>query len=474
MAAAQSDLDNALEALRKATLSVKRTHEAHQYALERHQEAVVEVERLFKDALSQVEAERDRLTTWNQELDDAQQLIAADQQDELPEEPPVEHEVAPDVDEADSVGKGGRRADFGDDRGRGRGGAQGPHGGRERSRSRDRNRRSGSSEEQVKEKINRLGLDSRCADQVLAFPTEEALEMLSQVTDHIRNPSAFVMNMCKRKQQEATQPLPLRPDDRLNEKIEGMGLDGSCSRVLHQLPINEALYILGQVDEGVRNPSAFVMAKAHAAMKGGGKGAPPPSAAERVDARAHELGLDGSSLRMLAEISPEQGLEILDSISQDVRNPSAFVTAECRKVRDNTHVPHARDNRDYHRGDRDRAPSGRGIERQVHDLAQNLELDESSVNELGGIKVEDAVGILDRLARALPDIRNRSAFVHAEVKKCKLQGFSEQRSSHQPEPSLPRGPPPRQSGGGGTKAIPCRFFAQGRCTKGTDCNFSHV
>lgn len=312
--------------------------------------------------------------------------------------------------------------------------------------------------------------------------------MLSQVTDHIRNPSAFVMNMCKRKQQEATQPPPQRPDDRLNEKIEGMGLDGSCSRVLHQLPTHEAMHILEQVDEGVRNPSAFVMSKAHSALKGQGKGAPPPTAAEKVEQRAHDLGLDGSSLRNLSEISPEQGLEILDSISPDVRNPSAFVTAECRKVRDHTHPP-GRDNRDNYRGGggghgggrsaEPRSNSGGGLERQVHELAMNLELDDHCISDLGSIKVEDAVGILDRLAQALPTIRNRSAFVHAEVNKCK-QAFREpdhqQRRSHQPEQSMSRASMPRgpqSGGGGGTKSIPCRFFAQGRCTKGPDCNFSH-
>lgn len=511
MATAQSDLDNALEALRKSTVSVKRTQEAHQYALEKHQEAVVEVERVLKETHASVEAERDTLANWRQELDEQQALIGDGLlKDELLEELPAENEAAPDVDEAydrpaDVGGKGGwllPSAREGDDRGRhsGRGGGQawsadreGPSSGRERSRSRDRgrDRRGSSTEELVKEKIDRLGLDSRCADQVLAFPTEEALDMLSQVTDHIRNPSAFVMNMCKRKQQEASQPPPQRPDDRLNEKIESMSLDGSCSRVLHQLPVHEAMHILDSVDEGVRNPSAFVMSKAHSAMKGGGKGAPPPTPAERVDTRAAELGLDASSLRMLSEISPEQALEVMDSMGQEVRNPSAFVTAECRKVSSRTQQPRGdnRDNRDYsdysrgggggHSADRGGGGGhgGGGIERQVHDLAQNLELDDHCVSELGGINVEDAVGILDRLARALPDIRNRSAFVHAEVRKCK-QVLSDQRShqpdqrSHQPDQSVARSGTTSGTRGP-TKAVPCRFFAQGRCTKGTDCNFSH-
>merc|ERR1712039_300645 len=113
-----------------------------------------------------------------------------------------------------------------------------------------------------------------------------------------------------------------------------LGLDESAARALRDLPREQAASMLDQVDGNVRNPSAFIMSLTRANKGKGSSRAvvPGPSMDDRIDEHVQRLALDQSAARMITELSPEHALSILDQIGDDVRNPSAFVTAEARKA----------------------------------------------------------------------------------------------------------------------------------------------
>mmetsp|Transcript_84509 Transcript_84509/g.239568 ORF Transcript_84509/g.239568 Transcript_84509/m.239568 type:complete len:107 (+) Transcript_84509:293-613(+) len=103
-----------------------------------------------------------------------------------------------------------------------------------------------------------------------------------------------------------------------------------------------------------------------------------------------------------------------------------------------------------------RAPTPRDLSQQVVHLAKALELDNDCLEALLSISTQEAVMILERLANTASNIRNRSAFVFAEVKKRRQAAPAAPRQSHGP-----------------TKTVPCKFWAEGHCNKGSECRFSH-
>lgn len=306
----------------------------------------------------------------------------------------------------------------------------------------------------VEAAIERLGLDDNATRAIKMFPPEQALNLLDQVGEGVRNPSAFVTTMCNRTMQEGPTARPPPTEfERLEAAINDMGLDESATRVLRELPPDAALNMLSQVDNGVRNPSAFVMSLAHRAMKGGGgmqQQWQGPSLSELVEQHIQRLRLDESATRMLHELSPEHAMDIIDQCGDDVRNPSAFVTAEVRKV--------------LHGGpgrfEQPRQPTPRDLSQQVAHLAKALDLDGDCLDALLSISTQEAVMILERLANTASNIRNRSAFVFAEVKKRQKTGTSQ-------------APPPPVRQHGPTKTVPCKFWAEGRCKNGSECRFAH-
>merc|ERR1719419_1040115 len=135
---------------------------------------------------------------------------------------------------------------------------------------------------------------------------------------------------------------------------------------------------------------------------------------------------------MLHELSPEHALDILDPIGDDVRNPSAFVTAEVRKVLHGGRGPGG--------FEAPRPPTPRDLSHQVAHLAKALELDANCLEALLSISTQEAVMILERLANTASNIRNRSAFVFAEVKKRKQAAASQAPSQpvrHGPTKTVP-------------------------------------
>lgn len=316
--------------------------------------------------------------------------------------------------------------------------------------------------------MTRLGLDENASRHIQQFPPDQALHMLEQVGEGVRNPSAFVTKMCQRALQPLVDQVP-SDSERVEAAIREIGLDDSASRVLRELPAEQALNMIEQVDKSVRNPSAFIMSMAHRTGKSKGGGVPRSAAGfsleDRIQERCKKLGLDPSASRIIQELPPESAWGILEQIGDDVRNPSAFVTAEVRKV-----VPAGgAAGKARHEGaggpSRGAAPT-RDVAQSIDHLAKQLDLDGSCLEALQNISPQDAVQILDRLAQDISTIRNRSAFVFAEVKKRK--------------PAAAAQAPPRNQGGGGAgrggevRAVPCRFFAEGRCKNGPDCRFSHT
>mmetsp|Transcript_28402 Transcript_28402/g.72862 ORF Transcript_28402/g.72862 Transcript_28402/m.72862 type:complete len:543 (+) Transcript_28402:71-1699(+) len=410
---------------------------------------------------------------------------------------------------------------------------------RSRSRSKGRKKVSqsvsgggGAAAEALQDMISRLGLDADASRMLSQFPPEQALEMVSQVNDGVRNPSAFVVKMCQRHLHTGADHMLPSDSDRLESAIRDLSLDDSAARTLRELPQDQAFYILDQVDTNVRNPSAYIMALSRSGgKKGGGKGMnsnTQPSYEDMVRERSNSLKLDNVAVRMLGEIPPVEAWRLLEQIGDDVRNPSAFVTAEVRKVNPGgggvggagagggsgsggggsgggggkggpRHSDRDRDrdrDRDYRERDRSGGGGGGGggaagggaeVSSTIEDLARQLDLDHNCIDAMRGIEPHAAVQILNTLMADLATIRNRSAFVIAEVKK--------RRSSSAPAPISSRscggggigsggggggggGVGGGGGGGGGARGgglanVSCKFFAEGRCKNGADCRFSH-
>eukprot|EP00932_Pfiesteria_piscicida_P007867 SRR837773.18089.p1 GENE.SRR837773.18089~~SRR837773.18089.p1 ORF type:complete len:333 (-),score=66.84 SRR837773.18089:253-1215(-) len=186
---------------------------------------------------------------------------------------------------------------------------------------------SGSAAAQLEEEIARLNLDSNAARLLGQFPPEQALDLIyTQVKDNIRNPSAFLAAACQRLLD--TNRGHASQNDQLEDTIRELGLDESASRILRELPIEQAFYMVDQIDINVRNPSAFIMSLW---KKGAGKGK-SPSLEDLIRERTSALQLDSSAVRMLGELPPPQAWALLEQIGEDVRNPSAVITAEVRKI----------------------------------------------------------------------------------------------------------------------------------------------
>merc|ERR1740129_1160638 len=139
---------------------------------------------------------------------------------------------------------------------------------------------------------------------------------------------------------------------------------------------------------------------------------------------------------MIGEVSSEVALDIMDQIGDDVRNPSAFVMAEVRKYLSGDRKGGGKGHdRGYEKGgyDKGRYDSPRGssqheLSQQVAHLAKALDLDGDCLDALLSISMNESVQILERLANTPSHIRNRSAFVIAEVKKRKQSPSAPPRS----------------------------------------------
>eukprot|EP00928_Gymnodinium_smaydae_P058510 TRINITY_DN4170_c0_g1_i1.p1 TRINITY_DN4170_c0_g1~~TRINITY_DN4170_c0_g1_i1.p1 ORF type:complete len:485 (+),score=103.91 TRINITY_DN4170_c0_g1_i1:121-1455(+) len=334
--------------------------------------------------------------------------------------------------------------------------------GRERSRSRSPHGRR--AEEELERAMTQAGLDDSAKKTLSTFGPEEAMRMLGQVDEHVRNPSAFIMKMCHRLQEPAPRAVASNNmSDQLEDIIANMRLDEGAARLLRQLPAEQALGMIDQVDKGIRNPSAFLSSLAGRALDS----MPSPNAmnapiriagpAERVELLIDKLALDESASRMIRELDPEDALFVLEKVTDDVRNPSAFVMAEVKK-----HMNSQRGGGGYEAprgGAYDTPAVERDVAQQVKFLSKELQLDGECMSALESIRVEEAVDILHRLTCNASTIRNRSAFVVAEV-RARLKAAS------QPQ-AVPSSRAP-------VSKIPCKFYEKGQCKNGSSCRFSHA
>lgn len=255
-------------------------------------------------------------------------------------------------------------------------------GSRRRSRSRSR---SLSPNRKVWAAIDRLRLDENASRQIRQFQPAIALHMLGQVGTDVRNPSAFVNKMVQRAKEKTDADMAPSESDQVETAIRDIGLDDKASSVLRNLPMEEALHMIGQINKDTRNPSAFIMSIS--SRTSGGKG--------RNDGRS------GGGSKRGSDVS---------------------------------------------------------VARKIEDLARQLELDDKVIDGLQDLHHADALQILDALMRDLANIRNRSAFVVAEIKK----------KTRAPTPQ------PAASRRGTSNGVPCKFFAEGRCKNGSTCRFSHA
>lgn len=261
---------------------------------------------------------------------------------------------------------------------------------------------------------------------------------------------------------------------RLEEACVALGLDEGAARMLQQFPPDEALGMLDQVGHDVRNPSAFISSMAQRRIRimqeasmDVSKGQTQREMEREVLSLAEDMELDMSCTEALRTIPAEDALMVLDRLQasmSSIRNRSAFVCAEVKRVtKDGGHGGHVGGAGDrLPPREREREPTQRELEQKVRRIAYDLGLDDSCLEALRSIRVEDALRVLERLSGSASSIRNPSAFVFAEVKRMPA-----------PLPVVHHAPPSRSGGGGSAKAIQCKFFLEGRCKNGSDCRFAH-
>jgi len=131
---------------------------------------------------------------------------------------------------------------------------------------------------------------------------------------------------------------------RVEAKFPPGAVDGDAIRVLHELPLDCALEILNDLEfkgGSVRNPSAFVTARARslgASGRGGGGGPrPPPQPEPEEDLEGQfleiveSLGLDELAVSLLREVPIEDALNMVTTLVEQrniIRNFSAFITRQ--------------------------------------------------------------------------------------------------------------------------------------------------
>jgi len=287
--------------------------------------------------------------------------------------------------------------------------------------------------DEVRQACERMGLDETATRQLGNFSPEEALKMLSQVNSDIRNPSAFITKLCQRTAQQADAgvsgyapfPMALPPPEavgagdrsQVEAAIQEIGLDESAARGLRDLPPDQAMQMLEQVDKSVRNPSAFIMSMYNKSFSRGGGGRGGKGGRHNSnDARSNEEE-DRSSHRW----------------NGSQTNGSTATTNDVNSSKDS-------------------------VVESMAGIARMMDLDEACMSALSSIEPHDALAILQRLVGDIQNgslIRNRSAFVRAEVKKRSVRNT------------------PPSSGGHPASSVPCKFWPEGRCKNGSECRFSH-
>jgi len=314
---------------------------------------------------------------------------------------------------------------------------------------------------QVERAILRWKLDEVALKALLEVTPDQALDILNSIDVNVRNPSAFVTTAARKRATpdgvaavnggENTEIDRAAIEEQVEETIRSLGIDERAAGKLHEVPLEEAMDILQELQrkfETIRNPSAYVF---NAASKFQEKAAmappaPPPvpsmpshmgfSQMERYcEGLMNRIGLDESAKASLQSIPLEHAKRILDQVTNNVRNPSAFCVTMAQRVLQQMHhgggggMPGPMPGRGGGRG----APAPPALSRQQMEeraerMAREMGIDENSLTALQTIPLENAMHLLQRLRESWSSVRNPSAFITAGVKDYRQGGGGERGS----------------------------------------------
>lgn len=144
-------------------------------------------------------------------------------------------------------------------------------------------------------------LDETAKRVLRGLPVDQARHMLNLLDASVRNPSAFIMSRAKHAAGRApvgaagVQGRPGVPPgtspDVLEQHCVRLGVDRSATQLLAEIPLDQALDLLQQINEDVHNPSACITAevrKRKLAMHN--SGATPRFGASKVPCKYYQEG----------------------------------------------------------------------------------------------------------------------------------------------------------------------------------------
>eukprot|EP00927_Polykrikos_kofoidii_P007045 TRINITY_DN12880_c0_g1_i1.p1 TRINITY_DN12880_c0_g1~~TRINITY_DN12880_c0_g1_i1.p1 ORF type:complete len:1275 (-),score=285.90 TRINITY_DN12880_c0_g1_i1:36-3860(-) len=301
--------------------------------------------------------------------------------------------------------------------------------------------------------LPRGSLDERTMDVLRRTPPDAALEALTiweTRGGERRNPSsgiaALLQQTSKGRRTEGLEEHRLGNTGSLARRIQDVegryppgSVDGEAKKKLQDLPVDVALSILRDIEvkaSSVKNPSAFIMARARSAVATTHRTAAAATSGRELERVYQDLirpaNLDEKAHTALNEVRLEMAIDILQQLQlqRDVVNPSAWVMRALRF-------------RQSRSGDDDPLPLRGGValpprapppppppptlpDRGRPDLSQRPEdhldvadtilricpnIDGKARDALRELQPEDAMVALRKLEAAGSTVRNQSAFL---------------------------------------------------------------
>mmetsp|Transcript_94543 Transcript_94543/g.287219 ORF Transcript_94543/g.287219 Transcript_94543/m.287219 type:complete len:1108 (-) Transcript_94543:164-3487(-) len=344
--------------------------------------------------------------------------------------------------------------------------------------------RLGSTAADVEAALTRLDLDAAAIADMRALPPEAAMGILDQITEGVKNKSAFATTAARRfakpdapdmgrsqsrsrsrrrsrgrrhsrsrsgsrRRGFSSRSPPKGEAAEVERIIRRFDLDDRAARAMRALQPADAFRIMEDMQRStdVRNLSAFAF---NAARKLLGP--------ESIEDAQRKFNLDETAVSCLNSLLPDEAREILDSIDDGVRNPSAFVTTAAKRLHpDQPMVPGGV--APPFPGHLGRLPPGASraqVEQEVEAIIIHMGLDDRAAGVLHEVPLERAYDILGELRKNRNQVRNPSAYVfNACVKEINSPGFRAAmaaggdpmcRTFHSPPAGVPPGvapgPPP--------------------------------
>jgi len=200
-------------------------------------------------------------------------------------------------------------------------------------------------------------------------------------------------------------------EEEVERTIKKLELDETATRALRSLSADDALKIMEDIQRSseVRNVSAFAYTAAKKLL-----------GTVNLEEAQRKFDLDETAIGCLNAILPSEAREILDSIDHGLRNPSAFVMAQVRRLHPEV-VPSGGPPRSSFMGPMAGLPGGRAtpsagmskgeLEQEVEQIIRSMGLDERATGVLHEVPLAKAYDILSELKRHYNSVRNPSAYV---------------------------------------------------------------